>query len=762
LENQKKLEEQNRLRMQQQQMQQQQRMEEMKRQQEELRKRQEEERQRKEAEMAQKLQEQAAALSIRRVVQKLRLVTPETFEDVQKELLEALQTHLAKCGSQAEPMKAQAESGLQQAKSRVEQILAEKRKAEEAKAEVERKRQEDIAKAQELLKQLEGLAEEAEKASKALVEEAEPLSGKEVDDMDLEELQAKAKALDQAGNDAKAKSKACTDMVLQKGPEMRAAEVPVPGQAPDEDKLTLAKLLTRINESAKLTDATLRAAKTAEAKAIKKAEAKKKLQTSESMFDKYDKNGDGMLDRREVEQFAQAEAGLKIPASYFEKNFYKSLVGDAKGVKKANFQRLKVSIGLMREQAQDDKRRETRVAREKELERLREQYQEKINDAAKEVESAEGKVSKAETDAFGLQPKAKGMLSKEMTKLADELDELVKDAREEAADAKKEVVQLTEGCEQELKLWFTSEQKKLEFKMNRFDARLQKAASLCAKFREDARRKEHEEMDALEKSVVKMLKYHQRAKDFTNEELFAAIDADKDGKIGESEWLAFFRDCEKEPKAEKEAAKEGEEEAAAAAPEEPPSEEGLTQLFAALDEDEEGMIPKERFINLVRVFMKVAKDSVLTSGASIKESKMLRRLDIGEVVEIHRGPIEEEVVKVMRVFATAKQDDLEGWITISGNQGTTFLEDGGNVFKVVTETILTECFELDGATSGAAKKVRDTTRKLKVGEIVEVRVWAKKEEKSGLMRMKCKCRADGATGWVTTVGNQGTVFLEVA
>merc|ERR1711920_699227 len=115
-----------------------------------------------------------------------------------------------------------------------------------------------------------------------------------------------------------------------------------------------------------------------------------------------------------------------------------------------------------------------------------------------------------------------------------------------------------------------------------------------------------------------MLKYHQRAKDITNEELFAAVDADTDGKINESEWLAF-KHCEKELKAEKE----------------------------------------------------------------------------------------------------------------------------------------------DGSNANAAKKVKDTTRKLKVGEIVEVREWAKKEEKSGLMRMKCKCRSDGVTGWVTTVGNQGTVFLEV-
>ena len=43
-------------------------------------------------------------------------------------------------------------------------------------------------------------------------------------------------------------------------------------------------------------------------------------------------------------------------------------------------------------------------------------------------------------------------------------------------------------------------------------------------------------------------------------------------------------------------------------------------------------------------------------------------------------------------------DDLEGWVTPVGNQGTVFLEDGGNVFKVVKDTILTGTFIIGGET----------------------------------------------------------------
>merc|ERR1712176_1279230 len=99
------------------------------------------------------------------------------------------------------------------------------------------------------------------------------------------------------------------------------------------------------------------------------------------------------------------------------------------------------------------------------------------------------------------------------------------------------------------------------------------------------------------------------------------------------------------------------------------------------------------------------------------------------------------------------KDEIEGWVTLSGNSGTMFLEEGGNLFKVVKDTILTPEFELD---AGADK----ATKKLKQGDVLEVREWPKKEDKSELLRMKCKVSSTGSVGWVTTVGNQGNVYVE--
>merc|ERR1712062_80429 len=148
-----------------------------------------------------------------------------------------------------------------------------------------------------------------------------------------------------------------------------------------------------------------------------------------------------------------------------------------------------------------------------------------------------------------------------------------------------------------------------------------------------------------------------------------------------------------------------------------------------------------------------------TGGVNVKESKTLRRLEVNDVVEVLQGPMKDDSVNVDRIFARVMKDGTEGYITIAGNQGTVFLKEGGGTFKVVKETILTEAFELE--TKESARKLKDNTRKLKEGEIVEVYEWPKKEETSGLHRLKGKVKSDGAVGWVTSTGNQGTVYLEV-
>merc|ERR1712060_810227 len=187
---------------------------------------------------------------------------------------------------------------------------------------------------------------------------------------------------------------------------------------------------------------------------------------------------------------------------------------------------------------------------------------------------------------------------------------------------------------------------------------------------------------------------------------------------------------------------------------------GLSKVFKSLDEDDEGFLSKGRFGMIVISVMKVVAEATLSKELAAG-SDAVRQLDKGEVVEVVEGPVEEGKLKRAKVVAI--KDGTEGYVTVSDDAGAVFLREGGKIFKVVKETILTESFDLeDDLRRSRPRKRRVATRKLKVGELVEVREYPKKEEKSGLTRMKCKAKTDGRLGWATTLGNAGAVFLEVA
>merc|ERR1712048_1175078 len=101
-------------------------------------------------------------------------------------------------------------------------------------------------------------------------------------------------------------------------------------------------------------------------------------------------------------------------------------------------------------------------------------------------------------------------------------------------------------------------------------------------------------------------------------------------------------------------------------------------------------------------------------------------------------------------------DALEGWVTLKGNKGTIYLEEVTGQYKVTKESILTETFEIDLGP-------RKDDVKLRIGDLVQVREWPKKEEKSGLVRMKVRVKTGAqasSVGWVTLKGNTGMTYLD--
>merc|ERR1712129_634378 len=321
----------------------------------------------------------------------------------------------------------------------------------------------------------------------------------------------------------------------------------------------------------------------------------------------------------------------------------------------------------------------------------------------------------------------KDMKAADMVTLADETDNVIEENKTSMTAAKDAVSALNIEVEAELKTFLAQEIKKLQNSLNPLDARIAKSTSTSAKFRTDASRKNTAELEALRAQGLAIIFHHQGAKQLMQDGVYEVFDKKKTGKMKKDE--------------------DGEEADRL-------SEEDASRLFNYLDSDDKDHLTKEEFINLIRKFMKVVRASVLNEEISIK-SKPSRRLAEGEVLEVLTGPTREsEDAEIERLKVKAMSDGQEGWVTPLGNQGTVYLQEGGNVYKVVKETILTGSFVI-----GENTKQKD--RKLKVGEQVEVREWAKKEESSGLMRMKVRVNSDGQLGFVTSLGNTGIVFLEV-
>lgn len=225
------------------------------------------------------------------------------------------------------------------------------------------------------------------------------------------------------------------------------------------------------------------------------------------------------------------------------------------------------------------------------------------------------------------------------------------------------------------------------------------------------------------------------AADKSSQDLFGAVTSKEE--VSEADFLAYAKKCDDLKEIDK---------------------EKLTKVFKFMSGGAD-TLSKEAFEAAFRSFYKVVKQTVVTDHLSIKESKTVRRLEVDEVLEVFEGPKTESVKEgetdssLVRVRGLILKDKLEGWVTISGNQGTVFLEPGGNLFKVKQANDVTE-----GLDAKESKKIQ----KLAPGAVFEVAdLTAVKDEASGDMRLKGFVKGDGAMGYFSQTDAEGKkVFLE--
>jgi Ca2+-binding EF-hand superfamily protein len=494
-------------------------------------------------------------------------------------------------------------------------------------------------------------------------------------------------------------------------------------------------------------DNIIKESKTLQTKIKKKAEATKKNNSNTAKFIKYDKNKDQHFSKVEAKAYANGEFKFKVSDDALNNIFAHWAKDPQKGIHKDSFQRLKVGIGMARELAKDAERKKEREEKEAKVEKLKEEAKGKIEEATQGINETEEAVKKPEAHAQPLLGKSTKMEKDEMIKEADEVEKLVTEAKDQIGIAKEALKGLLEDIDEDLRPWMVQEVKKIEMKTKNWDARVAKATTIATKLRQMCKAKEQMENEALEAKAFAIIRYHQQQEKMDADALFAAADSDKDGKVSQDEFVAFVAGCKRPPRAKKEG-EEGDETEPA------PPEEELKKVFEFLDYDGSGSMSKGRFQAVSAFRVKVVIKSPMTKELAVS-SEAVRSLDKGEVLEVIDGPMDEPEGKMRRVKAKAMKDGAEGYVTMGGNGTTTFLREWQRLYKIVKETLLTDDFDLDSMEEGKS-------RKLKIGELVQVMENPVKDEKTGMMRMRCKAKTDGRLGWATTQGNAGTMFMEAA
>jgi len=139
----------------------------------------------------------------------------------------------------------------------------------------------------------------------------------------------------------------------------------------------------------------------------------------------------------------------------------------------------------------------------------------------------------------------------------------------------------------------------------------------------------------------------------------------------------------------------------------------------------------------------VCKQSIaLTTSFDIATGKAVRKLDVGEVLDLLEGPNEDAQRSLSRVKVMAKKDGKEGWVTVKGNQGTSYMEESDKHY------ICTQSVSLESKFASGSPEIR----RIEEEEIFEALEAPKAEKKDGVERCRGRSLNDGTEGWFTLSG----------
>lgn len=687
--------------------------------------RQEEERKRQEEEMRRK--EQLAVSNVRKAIQQLRITSTQDEHDrARASVIEALNREGYACGSMERTVRDEAEKASAQSQDRITTMIRQKE-------EEERRRQELKVLAADSLKELDELVTAAEGRVATLKEQVAPVlsnGGLTSDSI----TSAMAQMADVQG-DAKTACKACTDLLVSKKPVLDEARSLAVGEIAAQQLSIQAK----IHECLKALVSSVADLQAAKGKAERKEKAATQLAKRDALFKRYDVNGDGFLNAKEISEYALKEFSFTMPEPALQKLLM--LYGTAgKGVSKDDFAHVKFAVGIAREEAASHSRKEEAEKRVKLVEAEKVTLQEKLDALGKTLEATENSVSAAEASIRDLPAEVMQVLNSNspsfdaikqvnVKEIAAKSDATLEAAKAAVAKDKDEIVAFEKAdIFAENKAFAQGGLRQNSGRVDIINARITRVNLTSLKLNDVLKKQEFLLLAQLRAEVSATLIDHYKAAATTSADFFGTIDLDKDDSIIGTEFVAAIKGTGKAP--------------------ESLSDDKLTRLFADLAGEK---MSKETFQQLGKTYYKVLHPTLLQETKAVEEETItIRRLEAGEVFEAETAA-EKLESGIVRIEGRAVKDGAKGFASIVGNENTTFLAEGGNVVKAATQADL----QNSAAAEGAAQ-----VRALRPSELLQVLLVEAKSE-TGVVKVKVKAQSDGAVGWATWFGGDGRSLLQV-
>eukprot|EP00927_Polykrikos_kofoidii_P062733 TRINITY_DN5753_c0_g1_i7.p1 TRINITY_DN5753_c0_g1~~TRINITY_DN5753_c0_g1_i7.p1 ORF type:complete len:2094 (-),score=521.54 TRINITY_DN5753_c0_g1_i7:385-6642(-) len=714
------------------------------------------------------MRQQQATLSVLRVLQKLSNANPDNFQTLKGELDDVLEKELPQTGSQRDALRAEADRVIDYAKQYVEQIREQQRKLEEMRGEQQKKSVEDQeATAKAMLEELKELVSAAEIASETVHDAVGPLAGE--NDLEDDHVLKIASEVEATGKTALGACSACADFILTKRPLIEES-LKTKGDSPKAASIkaefldAIAKSNPRIQVSTRQATEALQTAKASRERITRKMASARWNERLANLFREYDRDGDSLLNRAEVAAYAKGEFAFEMPEDNLNRISRQLFKPPAEGVEMQNFQLLKSAVGIARDEVKQLARRAQRLEKERvDREAVKERgasLQTKASKQTAQLTELENTVKLIELDVEVISKEALELTGQAVKVKSDALEEkaqgvntaiasVLQEAQvgcNEAAEAQAQVDCKQAAEAQDVVSALPSTFKMINSRAHTLMLQLRRGTNKLITVRKHALEAEFTKFETLRLEVVTKLRIAFEAQGGKVDAIFDSVSTD-----GERVTKADLRTFVAKQECGIDVAK-------------------LDAVFfapwSALGDGTTGDTPTEKkeaalvdgigrqdFVRLCRLHYRVVKEIVVSDDLRIEKSKQLRRMEVGEIMEVLIGPAMDPSVGVYRVNGKAFKDGISGWVTVAGNGGITFLAPGGNVFKVRKRVGLSE--ELKDVS------VEKCVRHLVEGEVLDLVDWARTSRSAlGVTRVQVKARADGAIGWATITDSDGATFLE--